>query len=358
MSSNGNGKKKSTADCKDEEVDELLRAAQDDMLLKLSLNSHMARFGNSSSSEFSGIDPDLDSRFQALRKTNQPKSKPQLDDAATTTRTEKKNPEKVLRNIDQSDDLLARFAALKGSLPSYSSSAAAGGGGGGGNDQVRQQLMEDDDDGEDEVEKENMTGRISNSNSSLVQKLEETEEFVGLRLHMDSVVKPCIFLMKKELATRHHSCYIRNCKVTRISFEALEGVEDKHAGIPSFGLFSNSYEQFCWRTLPTGISSVSCFVSWPWDSRTLFFVYFKGEVGVDDAATQGVQEASITTVPKTAKRSKIMTVNRKAKNSKGKKEKEVVGENQEREMVLVMQLLKRRKKLLLQLSLNLPRDQT
>lgn len=135
------GKKKGGVS-KDDEVDELLRAAHDDVLIKLSLNSHIAHLGTSSS-----IDPDLDSRFQAL-KARQSKSKSsKLDASQVTIVCEKKNPEKVLHTVDESDDLFARFAALKGSsLPSHPSSAADVG----GRDEV-QQLVNDD--GEDEVEK-------------------------------------------------------------------------------------------------------------------------------------------------------------------------------------------------------------
>ncbi|KAM7490786.1 hypothetical protein LguiA_033707 [Lonicera macranthoides] len=55
------GRKKKT-EKEEDEVEELLRAAEDSMLLKLSINSHMSR-GSSSTI----IDPDLDCRFQALR---------------------------------------------------------------------------------------------------------------------------------------------------------------------------------------------------------------------------------------------------------------------------------------------------
>lgn len=134
------GKKKAGVS-QDDEVDELLRAAQDDALIKLSLNSHIAHLGTSSS-----IDPDLDSRFQAL-KACQSKSKSEFDVSRVRIVSEKKNPEKVLPNVDESDDLFARFAALKGSsIPSHPSSAADVG----GRDEV-QQLVNDD--GEDEVEK-------------------------------------------------------------------------------------------------------------------------------------------------------------------------------------------------------------
>lgn len=135
------GKKKGGVS-KDDEVDELLRAAHDDVLIKLTLNSHIAHLGTSSS-----IDPDLDSRFQAL-KARQSKSKSsKLDASQVTIVSEKKNPEKVLHTVDESDDLFARFAALKGSsLPSHPSSAADVG----GRDEVQQPV---NDDGEDEVEK-------------------------------------------------------------------------------------------------------------------------------------------------------------------------------------------------------------
>ncbi|XP_027153733.1 uncharacterized protein LOC113753706 [Coffea eugenioides] len=146
-SSNYNGRKKMEKSVEEDEVDELLKAAQDDMLLKLSLNSHMTH----SSSQFSSIDPDLDSRFLALKKPHQSKSnsksisKSKLDDTAGTTQ---KNPEKVLQNIDESDDLFARFAALKSSLPSYNTSVRDG------QVQQQQQLMDGDGAGEeDEVEK-------------------------------------------------------------------------------------------------------------------------------------------------------------------------------------------------------------
>ncbi|KAK4738503.1 hypothetical protein R3W88_002200 [Solanum pinnatisectum] len=111
-----------------EEVEELLRAAEDDVSLKLNLNSHMAR---GSSTQF--IDPDLDQRFQALRSKQTPQKKPisqkGLDNQATLT-------------TDESDDLLTRFAALKSSLPAYSSASSS----------AKQHAMVEDDD-DDEVEK-------------------------------------------------------------------------------------------------------------------------------------------------------------------------------------------------------------
>ncbi|XP_055815063.1 uncharacterized protein LOC129884810 [Solanum dulcamara] len=109
-----------------EEVEELLRAAEDDVFLKLSLNSHMAR---GSSTQF--IDPDLDQRFQVLRSKQTPPKK-------TISK-------QGLDNQPPSDDLLTRFAALKSSLPAYSSSSSSA------KQQAEAEAVVEDDD--DEVEK-------------------------------------------------------------------------------------------------------------------------------------------------------------------------------------------------------------
>ncbi|XP_009602530.1 uncharacterized protein LOC107823874 [Nicotiana tabacum] len=93
-----NRRKKKT---EDDEVEELLRAAEDDVFLKLSLNSHMAR--GSSSTQF--IDPDLDQRFRALK-----------------SKTKNPIPQQPRSTSTASDvNLFPRFAALKSSLPAYSS---------------------------------------------------------------------------------------------------------------------------------------------------------------------------------------------------------------------------------------------
>lgn len=96
----------------DEAVDSLLRAAEDELLLNLSLNSHMSRGISHSSNSY--IDPDLDHRFQSLK-------------SSRPTPTSTKNlptPASSSPAVAAADDLLARFAALKGdsiSLPSSSS---------------------------------------------------------------------------------------------------------------------------------------------------------------------------------------------------------------------------------------------
>ncbi|WZY69443.1 hypothetical protein YC2023_001683 [Brassica napus] len=96
----------------DDEVEQLLQAAQDEMILKLSVDSHASR----SRSDY--LDPDLHSRFLALR------SKPSQQQKKTTTTTEQKrrpvSPTKSKDAEETPDDLMLRFAALKSTLPSSS----------------------------------------------------------------------------------------------------------------------------------------------------------------------------------------------------------------------------------------------
>ncbi|XP_059278817.1 uncharacterized protein LOC132032997 [Lycium ferocissimum] len=113
-----------------EEVEELLRAAEDDVSLKLSLNSHMAR---GSSTQF--IDPQLDQRFQALRSKKTPKKTPISQQGIGLV----KQPPSASTAMD-SDDLFTRFAALKSSLPAYSSASSSA-------------VEKEEGDDDDEVEK-------------------------------------------------------------------------------------------------------------------------------------------------------------------------------------------------------------
>ncbi|GAA0155959.1 hypothetical protein LIER_13565 [Lithospermum erythrorhizon] len=124
-----NPKKKKTVDIKNDEVEELLQAAHEDVFLKMNVHSHMV---HASSSQI--IDPDLDQRFQAL-KSNQ-----------NTQKHIPKNPSinKQSENHGGSDDLLGRFEALKKSLPFYENNGNLESFGGGG---------EEEEDEEDEVEK-------------------------------------------------------------------------------------------------------------------------------------------------------------------------------------------------------------
>lgn len=116
-------RKKTGSSNDDEQVEQLLQAAQDDLMLKLSIDSHMSRVSPNY------LDSDLDRRFQALR------SRPSSAAAAAPRNPRPSQPQlqsdsssmpPAIENLDvdgesQSilgDDLAARFAALKASLPS------------------------------------------------------------------------------------------------------------------------------------------------------------------------------------------------------------------------------------------------
>lgn len=120
--------------------------AEDDLLLKLSLNSHLK--------SDKAIDPDLDHRFQALKSR---RSKPNPNRSSSSSSVVLPNPPPVTGAFDGGDhekpdfdDLFARFAALKGTLPSYSSSSITTTT---ANSSNQQRKSNDDDDDEDEVDK-------------------------------------------------------------------------------------------------------------------------------------------------------------------------------------------------------------
>ncbi|ESQ54894.1 hypothetical protein EUTSA_v10026382mg [Eutrema salsugineum] len=98
----------------EDEVEQLLQAAQDEMILKLSVDSH------TSSSKSDYLDPDLHSRFLALR--SQPSSKKK--DYQHRQKRRPRSPPKSKDVEETPDDLMLRFAALKSSLPSSSSSVS------------------------------------------------------------------------------------------------------------------------------------------------------------------------------------------------------------------------------------------
>lgn len=138
-------KKNNSKSDQSNEVEKLLEAAHDEMLLKLSVDSHIA----SISSNY--LDADLDRRFQALR------SRPSVprqskSQSATPSQSQTRRNVSVDDELKSSvgDDLSARFAALKAS----SSSSSA-------NDDNKYDGVDvgpkipdgDVDDGEDEVEK-------------------------------------------------------------------------------------------------------------------------------------------------------------------------------------------------------------
>ncbi|OWM87242.1 hypothetical protein CDL15_Pgr019289 [Punica granatum] len=84
-----------------DEVEQLLQAAHDDVLMKLSLNSHIARFA----SQY--LNPDLSHRFQALKS---PPSAPSFWQPKPSPLSPQVNDE--LKTI-LGDDLSAQFAALR-----------------------------------------------------------------------------------------------------------------------------------------------------------------------------------------------------------------------------------------------------
>ncbi|KAM0061421.1 hypothetical protein Hdeb2414_s0004g00135811 [Helianthus debilis subsp. tardiflorus] len=105
MSKSGKKKQPDAID----EVEELLKLTQDDLLLKLTVNSHTSsKFDFVPQSSNAIIDPDLDRRFQALRSKPKPKPKPE-----TAAAPHAHAHEDVDVDVDV-DDLFARFAALKG----------------------------------------------------------------------------------------------------------------------------------------------------------------------------------------------------------------------------------------------------
>ncbi|EPS72474.1 hypothetical protein M569_02287, partial [Genlisea aurea] len=103
----------------EDEVEQLIKAAQDEVLLKLNVDTHMVRPSAS-------IDPDLDRRFHALKKSQKPTS----STARTDDEFDNKRP--------SGGDALARFAALSM----------------GSNDSINQpETDEGSDDEDDEVER-------------------------------------------------------------------------------------------------------------------------------------------------------------------------------------------------------------
>ncbi|KAK8519021.1 hypothetical protein V6N13_017730 [Hibiscus sabdariffa] len=169
-------KKSSAATTEIDAVEQLLQAAQDEMLLEISVDSHMSRVAPDY------LDPDLSRRFQALRsrpsssrsqQKKQPPApapapapapelpppqplKPQPEQKEDEERKGQKSKVVVADNVDEElkavlgDDLSARFAALKASLSSSSSNPAAS-----ITNEVRIRLEKSDgeDDEEDEVER-------------------------------------------------------------------------------------------------------------------------------------------------------------------------------------------------------------
>ncbi|XP_062157977.1 uncharacterized protein LOC133865572 [Alnus glutinosa] len=89
---------------RNDEVEELLQAAEDELLLKLSLHSHISRLAPDY------LPSDLDRRFQAL------KSRPSVppNPSSHSLSPPQNSQESTTSSVDQ-DELSARFLALKGS---------------------------------------------------------------------------------------------------------------------------------------------------------------------------------------------------------------------------------------------------
>ncbi|KAK1553466.1 hypothetical protein Q3G72_035630 [Acer saccharum] len=136
-----NGKKKSDRS-EEDEVDQLLRAAQDEMLLKLSVGSHIAHLSSNQ------LDSNLDRRYQALK--SRPSIPPSSTNSSSSSSSSKpKSPPVVDDDLKTviGDDLSARFAALKSSLSVSSAS---------NNNDTNPKISDhddDDNDSEDEVDK-------------------------------------------------------------------------------------------------------------------------------------------------------------------------------------------------------------
>ncbi|XP_028762042.1 uncharacterized protein LOC114720555 [Neltuma alba] len=113
-----------------DEVEELLRAAQDELLLKLSLDSHIASSASSVSASASSsltLDADLERRFQALKSSK----------SSVGIASEDRESKPAL-----GDDLFARFDVLKvNSNPSLKQTPAF------------PSAEEEDEDEDDQVEK-------------------------------------------------------------------------------------------------------------------------------------------------------------------------------------------------------------
>ncbi|KAF5444459.1 hypothetical protein F2P56_033589 [Juglans regia] len=136
-------KSKRTAINNEEEkkVEELLQAAQDELLLKLSLDSHMSR------GPPDYLHTDLDRRFQSLKSRPSLPISPSQSQKLTPSSVASAGAEDEELKADLGDELSARFAALKGSLFSSSSSSSST------NVISVGPISSSDDDEEDEVEK-------------------------------------------------------------------------------------------------------------------------------------------------------------------------------------------------------------
>ncbi|XP_040998987.1 uncharacterized protein LOC121244838 [Juglans microcarpa x Juglans regia] len=124
----------------EKKVEELLQAAQDELLLKLSLDSHMSRVPPDY------LHTDLDRRFQSLKSRPSLPISPSQSQKLTPSSVASAGAEDEELKAALGDELSTRFAALKGSLFSSSSSSST-------NVISVGPISSSDDDEEDEVEK-------------------------------------------------------------------------------------------------------------------------------------------------------------------------------------------------------------
>ncbi|GLT87144.1 hypothetical protein SLE2022_052430 [Rubroshorea leprosula] len=153
-----NRNQKSTAPPPADEVEQLLQATQDEMLLQLSIDTHMSRVAPDY------LESDLDRRFQALKSkpsARQPQSRQSSAPKQQQQQQQNQRQEAVVDDVDQElrsvlgDDLSARFAALKASSSSSSSTAIndVRAGTNVANSRADDGFEDHQDDKEDEVEK-------------------------------------------------------------------------------------------------------------------------------------------------------------------------------------------------------------
>lgn len=100
-----------------DEVEDLLRQAEDAALLKLSVNAHMAHHSSSD------LPPDLAHRFQSLKFGPSTSKSSQNSTTASIVRAELGRDQSSAPIDDDPDDLFARFTALKASLPKPSAAS-------------------------------------------------------------------------------------------------------------------------------------------------------------------------------------------------------------------------------------------
>lgn len=130
----GPKKKTTESESKDEEVNELLRAAEDEMLVRLSINSHISHFSN------------LERRFQALKSSSSPSSSSQR---SANTGSKPQVQSTPTPPDGKENDIWARFAALKGTVSTTKRYADSDR----GSSSNRKDYGKDNKDDDDEVEK-------------------------------------------------------------------------------------------------------------------------------------------------------------------------------------------------------------